>query len=130
MDVLSNIPAVHFGRILGRNLQNVTMLRERFGVKISVVRQMNLEDGLQVFINSGLPADRHEVADYLVEEVIPVQVDVNFGAGFLTKSKKIMARQRYRYVVIDEIDGQGHCVLRGRLDDCRNLFDDFKYGRY
>jgi hypothetical protein len=130
MDVLSNIPAIHFGRILGKNCQRVTILRERFKVKISVVRQTNTEDRIQVFIDSGLPSDRHEVADYLVEEVIPVQVDVNFGAGFLTKSKKIMARQRYRYVVIDEIDGQGHCVLRGRLDDCRNLFDDFKYGRY
>jgi hypothetical protein len=130
MDVLSNIPAIHFGRILGKNCQRVTILRERFKVKISVVRQTNTEDRIQVFIDSGLPSDRHEVADYLVEEVIPVQVDVNFGAGFLTKSKKIMARQRYRYVVIDEIDGQGHCVLRGRLDDCRNLFDDFKYGRF
>ena len=130
MDVLSNIPDIHFGRILGKNCQRVTMLREKFKVKISVVRQTNTEDRIQVFINSGLPSDRHEVADYIVEEVIPVQVDVNFGAGFLTKSKKIMARQRYRYVVIDEIDGQGHCVLRGRLDDCRNLFDDFKYGRF
>jgi hypothetical protein len=130
MDVLSNIPAIHFGRILGKNCQRVTILRERFKVKISVVRQTNTEDRIQVFIDSGLPSDRHEVADYLVEEVIPVQVDVNFGAGFLTKSKKIMARQRYRYVAIDEIDRQGHCILRGRLADCRNLFDDFKYGRY
>jgi hypothetical protein len=130
MDVLSNIPAVHFGRILGRNLQNVTMLRERFGVKISVVRQMNPEDGLQVFINSGLPADRHEVADYIVEEVIPVQVEVYFGFGFLTKSKKTMARQRYPFVVIEKIDDQGHCILRGRLADCRNLFVDLKCGRY
>ena len=130
MDVLSNIPASHFGRILGKNLQNVTMLRKTYGVKISVTRQVNAGDSIEVFITSGLPADRHKVADYIVEEVIPVQIDVNFGVGFLTKSKKIMARQRYRYVAIDEIDRQGHCILRGRLADCRNLFDDFKYGRY
>jgi hypothetical protein len=91
---------------------------------------MNPEDGLQVFINSGLPADRHEVADYIVEEVIPVQVEVYFGFGFLTKSKKTMARQRYPFVVIEKIDDQGHCILRGRLADCRNLFVDLKCGRY
>jgi hypothetical protein len=129
-DVLSNIPAVHFGRILGKNCQNVNKLRESYGVNISVTRPVNTGDRIKVIINSGHPDDRQEVADYIVEELIPIQVEVYFGVGFLNKSKKTMARQRYPFVVIDEIDDQGHCVLRGRLADCRNLFEDFMYGRY
>jgi len=129
-DVLSNIPAVHFGRILGKNCQNVNKLRESYGVNISVTRPVNTGDRIKVIINSGHPDDRQEVADYIVEELIPIQVEVYFGVGFLTESKKTMARQRYPFVVIDEIDDQGHCVLRGRLADCRNLFEDFMYGRY
>ena len=129
-DVLSNIPAVHFGRILGKNCQNVNKLRESYGVNISVTRPVNTGDRIKVIIKSGHPDDRQEVADYIVEELIPIQVEVYFGVGFLSKSKKTMARQRYPFVVIDEIDGKGHCVLRGRLADCRNLFEDFMYGRY
>lgn len=57
MDVLSNIPAFHFGLILGKKCQNVTMLRETYGVKISVTRPMNPEDHIQVFTPDFLPID-------------------------------------------------------------------------
>lgn len=127
--VLTNVPIQHFGRILGKGCQNVTELRGKFGVQISVLRPKTKspEERLKVKISSGTAARRHEAADHLMGQ-LPVQVEVFFGAGFLTWTKKSFAHKHYPHVRIEDI-GQGQYILHGKLEDCRQIFEDFKSGR-
>jgi hypothetical protein len=127
MTVLTNIPTVHYGRILGRGYQNIKKLKDTFGVNISVWYPPSPEEFVRVTITSGSAMSRHSVADQIMEE-LPVEVKVFWGVDFMSKQKKMYAKKNYPYVHIQNIS-QGTYILSGKLRECRKVFEDFKERR-
>ena len=126
--ILTNISAVHFGRILGKRGGNVMALKDKFGVRILVSSPKGPDDRIRVTITSGSAADRHAAAEHIMEE-LPAQVEVFFGVGFLSYGKIQVLRKSHPFVTLQD-NGQGQYVMSGKLRECRQAFEQLKSGLF
>lgn len=118
---LTNIPSVHFGRIVGRGGQNVNKIKEKYKVNITVLRPKNPQDRITVIVTSGSATDRHSAAEEIVGD-LPVDVEVFFRAKQNVKKR---AQNSCPFVRVKD-SGKGKFLLSGKLRECRKVFEDLK----